>query len=455
MERLASPTCRWIGAGLAAAMLSGGSSLCAQTVAAAAIESRAYSPPIGRLSFHVNTATFEGSSGDRWSDTELWTGIDLHTPDTGGPGVEFGVDVRYSLYPGTNRQRRFSAHDGYVGVRLGGHGQLRLRGGHMWIPELGSIGALAGGLVEARPAGDENGYRIRVGAFSGLEPELYDTGYASGVLKYGGYVGIERGFLQRHLLGYTLVRQGSLTERSVLTTTNYVPVGKSIFVYQAAEVDLQGPAGGTAPAGLSYFLANARITASRRVELHANYNRGRALDARTLTDDIRSGRLVPAQSVDGWRYESGGARATVEILSGVRAYVGYARDRNNQDDAAMDRLLAGGHAGNVLGSGFDLSASVSRIERAVGPYHSSFVSLGRSLGRDWYVSADYASSLAVIRHLDQSGIVIESRPATHRLSGTATATIARDVSLLCSIDYTRDAGARDIRLLTGASFKLR
>ena len=454
MDGFTSRTRRWAGAGLMALLLGSGSSLSAQT-AAAALESRSYAPPVGRLSFHVNTATFEGSEGDRWSDAELWTGIDLHTLPIDGPGLEYGVDARYSLYPGTRRRRRFSLYDGYVGMRLGSRGQVRLRGGHMWIPELGSVGAVAGGLVETWFAGDQDGYRFRAGGFSGLEPEVYDTGYAAAVRKYGAFVGVERGFLQRHLLGYTLVRQGSLTERSVLTTTNYVPFGKSVFVYQAAEVDLQGPAAGAASAGVSYFLANARITASRRVELHANYNRGRAVDARTLTDDVRSGRLVPAHSVDGWRYESAGVRATVEMLPGVRAYVGYARDRNNRDDAAMERLLAGGHAGNVLGSGFDLSGSVSRMERAIGPYYSSFVSLGHSIGRAWYVSADYATSLAVIRVPDDRGIVIESRPATHRVSGTASATVIKDVSILCTIDYTRDAGARDVRLLAGASFKVR
>jgi hypothetical protein len=446
---------RWMSAAVTAATLGSASPLAAQTAAAAAAESRVYAPAIGRVSFHVNAATHHGSAGERWSDTELWTGIDLHAREATGPGPEFGLDVRYSLYPGTGHQRRFSAYEGYVGLRLGRRGQFRVRGGHLWMPELGSTGALAGGLVDHQFHGDEKGYRLRAGAFAGLEPEHYDAGYARGVRKLGGYLAVERGFLQRHHLGYAMVRQGATRERSVLTSTNYLPIGKSIFVYQAAEVDVQGPADGIAAPGLSYFLANGRITVSRRVELQANYHRGRALDARTLTDNVRSGRLVPAQSIDGWRYESAGGRATVEVVPGFRAYAGYARDRNNQDDAAIDRVVAGGHAGNVVGSGFDLSASFSRLDQASGARQSSFVSLGRSLGRNWYMSVDYATSLAAVRLTDSRGIVVESRPATHRLSGTATATIVRDVSFLCTVDYTRDTGASEVRLLTGASFRLR
>ena len=40
-----------------------------------------------------------------------------------------------------------SLYDGFVGARLGSRGQFRVRGGHMWLPDLGTAGALAGGLV--------------------------------------------------------------------------------------------------------------------------------------------------------------------------------------------------------------------------------------------------------------------------------------------------------------------
>jgi hypothetical protein len=413
-----------------------------------------FSPTYGRVSFHVNTATHSTPGESPWSDTELWTGVDFHTPESEAAGPEFGLDLRHSIYPGTGREQRVSLYDGFAGLRMGGTRQLRVRAGHMWVPELGSIGALAGGLAEVRLASSEQS-RIRIGAFSGLEPVLYDTGYESGVRKHGGYLAIERGFLRRSLIGYTLIRQGSMTERSVVTTTNYVPVGKSFFLYQAAEIDVQGPADGTASRGLSYFLANGRMTATRRIELLGTYNRGRALDARTLTGDLRNGRPLTAEAIDGLRYESAGTRMTVEVVPQIHVYAGYSRDRNNRDDAATNRVTLGGHAADVLRRGFDVSLSGSRMERPTGPYHSMFASIGRNIGRTLYVSADYSTSLAVVRFVGLDGIAIESRPSMRRISGTGSATIARDLSLLVTVDYSRDDQVDETRLLAGLSFRLR
>jgi len=133
-------------------------------------------------------------------------------------------------------------------------------------------------------------------------------------------------------VGYTQLRQGSLTERSVLSLTNFIPGGRGFFAYQAAEFDLKGPANGTAEPGLSYFLANVRVSPAARLELQGTYNRGHSLDARRLTDDLLNDRPLTAQAIEGLRYESAGGRVTVQIARQVFLYAGYARDRNNRDD---------------------------------------------------------------------------------------------------------------------------
>ena len=103
-----------------------------------------------------------------------------------------------------------------------------------------------------------------------------------------------------------MVRNGPLTERSVVTANNFLPVGRKLFVYQAAEYNLVEPAG-MAKRGLAYFMTNARVTPHDRLELQANYNRGRSIDARGLGDDVpeRASHLAdggrwPALRVD-WR----------------------------------------------------------------------------------------------------------------------------------------------------------
>jgi len=415
----------------------------------------AASRPQGRVSVTLNTAGREFEGGDTRSDTEVSTAVTFKTPDADADGAEVGLDLRFSRYAGVERPQRVSVYDGFAGLRFGGNGRFRVRAGHMWLTDLGTSGALAGGVFEYRQPASDTRTRLRAGAFAGFEPAIYDVGYASGVRKQGGYVAVEKGFLRRHVLGYTQVRQGALTERSVLSVTNFVPAGRRLFAYQAAEFDVQGPAGGTAERGLSYFLANVRVTPVERVELLGTYNRGHSLDARRLTEDVLNGRPLTPQAIDGLRYESGGGRVTVEVLPRTRLYAGYSLDRNNRDDASTGRTILGGHAGNLFSSGLDVSGSDSRMARPGGAYHSRYFSVGRGIGRSAYVSGDYSTSLSVIRFQRSDGLIIETRPSTRRYSGSASATLTRNASLMFTVDYAKDTGMTEIRMLTSLSYRLR
>jgi hypothetical protein len=411
--------------------------------------------PTGRVSVYVTSAGRNWDDGTRQRDTDISTGATFESARTDDNGVEFRLDLRHTRYSTPGRAGRLSIYDGFAGGRFGGDTQVRVRAGHMWLQDLGTMGAVAGGLIEIGQHRDIDEGRFRGGFFSGLEPKIYDTGYAPDVRKYGGYAAYERGYLQRHVVGYTTVKQGPATERSVLSFTNFIPAGRAFFAYQAAEYEVKGPADGTAKPGLSYFLTNVRVSASRRVELNGTYNRGRSLDARQLTDDVINGRALTAQAIEGLHYESGGGRVTVEVVPRLRVYAGYSRDRTNREDSATGRALFGGNAGNVFGTGFDLSGSDSRVERSAGPYHSRYFSVGRSIGRAVYASLDYSTSLSVIRVLRSDGVIIETRPSTRRYSGSASIVLNRYLSLLATVDQTVDGDLKELRVLSGLSYRIR
>jgi hypothetical protein len=83
------------------------------------------------------------------------------------------------------------------------------------------------------------------------------------------------------------------------------------------------------------------------------------------------------------------------------------------------------------------------------------VSVGRSLGRSLYVSVDYATSLSVVRFVRSDGIVIETRPSTRRWSATGSASVSRHWSLLGTLDWSTDDTMRELRVLSGLSYRLR
>jgi hypothetical protein len=106
-------------------------------------------------------------------------------------------------------------------------------------------------------------------------------------------------------------------------------------------------------------------------------------------------------------------------------------------------------------SGIDAAFSDARIERSTGPYHSRYVSVGRGIGRAAYASLDYSTSLSVIRFERLDGVIIEARPRTRRWSGSTSINVRRALSLLFTLDRTTDDTVRDLRILTGLSYRIR
>jgi hypothetical protein len=240
----------------------------------------------------------------------------------------------------------------------------------------------------------------------------------------------------------------------VLTTTNFVPIRRRFYIYQSAEVNLTAPAG-LARSGLAYFYGNARLVVTPRLELQGTYNRGRSVDTRGLGDDVVNGRPIVQSAVDGLLYESAGGRVSAEVAPRVRLYAGVSRDKNNRDADATRRLLVGGYASNILKSGVDVSGSDSLMDRATGSYHSRYVQVGRQFGRWLYLSGDYSTSLSVVRFSRSDGLVIETRPHTQRVSGTATATVSTAWSLMGTFERTTEAGLVELRALTGLTYRIR
>lgn len=425
----------------------------------AAVHGQTRSQPWGRVSFYgTSSATsVDGGSGDRRYG-DFVTSVAYQVPDQDADGFDYGVDVRHSGTSGLGRPQRASIYEAFAGARLRG-GTIRVRAGHLWLTDLGALGAVAGASVEVRQRAAAGGSssrlgRLRVGMFAGLEPQAAEAGYEDKVRKTGGYVIVDGAHARRHVAGFVNIRDGSINERSVVTTTNFLPVGRTFFLYQSAEIDVTPPAGG-AHAGLAYFMANARVSPAPRVDVHATYNRGRSIDTRGLAQDILNQRSLTQSAIDGLLFESLGGRVTVEVVPRVRVYGGFTRDKTNRDDAATGRTIIGGYAANVLKTGVDVSASNAVVSGPGRDYQSRFLSAGRRFGRAVYASADYSTSLALLHFSRSDGLAIELRPQTRRVSGNATIYLTRTVSLLAMIERTHDDTSTELRIMSGVTYRFR
>lgn len=387
---------------------------------------------------------------------DVYATVQARSAPNDGGGFEYGVDMRglSAVSTGADTLDRLYVYDAFVGARSNG-GTFGLRAGQMWLNDLGGLGALGGGLLEFRPPAWGEIGRPRFGAFGGLEPKILDVGYAPDVRKYGGYLAIDGEGTRRHVIGYVLVRDGSLTERSVLTMTNFIPIGQTFFLYQAAEYDLTAPAG-VGKTGFNYVFVTARYAPVRLIEFQATYHHGLSIDTRTIADDIRNGRPVDQRAVQGFLFEAAGGRVTVEPVPGLRFFGGYEADRNNQNDRRAKRLAAGFYYFNGLNTGIDLSATIFHTDNpngSAGSYDSYFASIGKNFGNAVYVSADYTTSLSVLQLTRVGGVQIQNLPRSRRFSLTGLVHLSRHFSLLASGDYTWQGNSTETRLTLGVTYR--
>jgi len=379
-------------------------------------------------------------------------GLTIHSPSSTEPGFDYGIDLRAWQSTVENSDPRVSLFEAFVGGRTR-DGTFGLWAGQMWLTELGALGSVGGVLASASPK-SSGPLRLRFGLFAGVEPKILEVGYLQDVKKGGGFLALDGGRGLHSALGYVLVKNGSLKERSVITLTNFIPIGNWLMLYQAGEYDLIKP-GGLGKSGLNYIFANLRVVPIRWLDLQATFHHGRSIDARTITDDQLNGRPVDPRLLDGFLFESLGGRVSFEILPTLRVYAGYARERGNRGDPTADRATLGLYASNLFKSGFDLTVADNRFSRSGGngSYDSWYASLGRSLGPKVYLTAEYASSLSVVRFTDSGGVTVETRPKTRRYGLTGLVNLTRTLGVLLTVEELREEESREERGLLGLTFR--
>jgi len=410
-------------------------------------------PAWGRVAFFGNGTSTSTEGGIQSTFNELIANITFESATGDNVKYEYRADVRMASYPGADgRPRRVSIYDAYAGVRLL-DGAVGIRGGQMWLNDIGGLGSIAGAAVELRQQPGPNGGRWRATLFGGLEPRIMDVGYASQVLKVGALAAYEGRGMRRHVVGFVHVRDNGMTERSVFSFTNFLPVDKRLFVYQAAEWDVAGP-GVSGVGSLTYFFVNGRYQATDKVEFQGTFHRGRSIDSRSIIRDQLDGRPVDPRALDGLKFESFTGRVTVNVLRNVRVFGGYGQDRNNRDDAVAGRITFGAYATNIWKTGLDVTLSDSRIDRgSSGSYDSWYASVGRSLGARVYLTGDYSSSLSVFHFTSLNGFVIDTRPLTRRFAVSGVINAVRGASLLITAERVLDQNATQTRLLSGITYR--
>jgi hypothetical protein len=395
------------------------------------------------------TSRTDGGPSTNFNELSAIVSVASKPADDGG--FEYALDARGETYPSTVQTNRVSLYDAWVGGQLTG-GTAGVRLGQMWLNDIGGLGSVGGALLEVRPFQATAAGRFRFGLFGGLEPDLYQVGYTSGVRKFGGYAAFDGLHGLKSVLGYVQIRDQSITERSVVTMLNFIPIGRDFFLYQAAEMDTTGPAGSGGGPELTYMFVNARLRPVTWLEIQALYHRGLSVDSRSIAQDVLNGRPVDPRAVEGFLYSSVGGRLTIEPLRNLRIWGGYSQERSSREGQSYPRYQAGISVMNLYG--FDLTASDYRYSPpSTGPYDSIYASIGRSIGPLAYVTLDYTTSLSTLNLTTSEGILVQSHPRSRRYALSGVINLSRAFSLLLTAEQIRDDYSRQTRVLAGITFR--
>lgn len=388
----------------------------------------------GRVALYTNALRVPTADGGSRIIAQWSAAITLHSRPNPEGGFEYALDTRASSDFEGERDTLSYLYNAYVGARTK-DGLFGARIGQMWVDELGSLGSVGGVALELRPRGQSSLGQFRIGLFGGVDPKISEIGWYQNVQKGGVFVALDGPSARRTVLGYVQVRNEDIMERSVITLTNYLPLARNLYFYQAGEYDLSPP-GGLGHAGLNYFMINGRWLPVPKLELQAIYHYGRSIDARTLSQDQIDGRPIDPRALEGFLFESIGGRVTYSILPTLRIYAGYAEEKRNEGDEPISRITAGLFASDVFRSGFDVAITDNQYRRPGGGNDDSiYVSLGRSVGSRVYLTAEYSTSVAFLRFTDSGGVVVETQPRTERYALSGIFNLSRAFSVLLTLEH--------------------
>jgi hypothetical protein len=409
----------------------------------------AYPQSYGRVAFFAQSANSTSDDGTESQFQELVTTLSLQSGEIEN-GFEYAADLRLAGYPTEEVNRRVSIYNAYVGRKFK-DGAYHVRGGQMWLNELGALGSLGGFLGQVK--GPKTSYgQFRLGGFGGLEPENLEAGYVNGISKFGGYLALDGERGRSHVIGYVNVRNSGQMERSTFVVTNFLPIGSDFFLYQAAEIDTFGF--DKESLGMNYFFTNGRYTILKKLELQGSFHRGRSIDFRNLTLDQINGRPITDKDTRGFLFESSEGRLTYLATRGIRVYAGYGLERSNEGEDLADRLSGGFYTADLFRSGFDAQLFITRRKRNDGTAYNSWnVSAGRMVGSKVYLSGEYTSSLSILRFEGEDDVIVQTNPSSRRYSISSMLYLTRTFTLLLTGEHTDSDSIKENRLLGGITYR--
>lgn len=294
-----------------------------------------------------------------------WTGfVDVRSRTTLGEGGKTQVII-------------YNAHISFDSLKK----KLFFSLGQMNLYDSAGTGQLTGAL-----AGYKLSKNLSLGAYGGLEPDLYNSKWDTGYQKFGAFVRYIGPMARQLTISYNRLHFDGNTERQYVYANLLLPVKRVAVLYGNIEYELGNLT--KSEDRLSRAFGNLRINLSQYADVTAHYSTGRGLDYHRFLLEQSLDPELQQNEVERYYYnESYGVRLSIKPVKNLRLF-GERRESEQKDKAIRNHSNRFGLSMfDLLRSGFSLYGSYTMNRGDMSESDAYYVSLSRNFGKlSWSLS---------------------------------------------------------------------
>ncbi len=298
--------------------------------------------------FYMRGTFYQDWMGFKNSDTDFYNRISSRLKLTlwnkRGDGWTVSVDLRNRSTLGKGGSNQFIIYN----MKLtydSPESKFLLSAGQMNLYDSAGIGQLTGALL---------GYKftksLSIGAYFGLETDIYRNNWDTGYKKYGIFARYRGKGAKQFSLSFNRLYFEENRERQFVYANMLFPF-KGIFVlYGSLEYELSSDI--NVADRLAHLFTNTRININKYADISANFSSGRGLDYHQFLLENSQDPSIKHNEIERYYYsEMYGIRFSVKPVKRMRVY--YERRESEQKDRGIKNHSNrfGLSVNNILGSG--------------------------------------------------------------------------------------------------------
>jgi hypothetical protein len=328
--------------------------------------------------FYVRGAFYQDWMGFKSGDNDLYNRVSSRLKFTlwnrPGEGWTVFLDVRNRYTLSEGGKNRFIMYDVRISYDRLKH-KFFLSLGQMNLYDTAGIGQLTGVV-----AGYKLNRYLSVGAYGGLQPNIYETKWDSGYNKYGVFVRYRGSGAKQFSASFNRIVFEGKTERQFLYGSVLLPLKRTFILYGNLEYELDSGTG--SEDRLSRLFLNGRVNLSTFADITAHYSSGRGLDYHRYLLEQSQDPTLQDNEIERYYYnETYGVRLSIKPSKNIRFFA--SRRESEQKDRNIKNHTTGFGISttDILKTGVSVYGYYNLNRGDASESDSYYVSLSRSFGK--------------------------------------------------------------------------